>query len=114
MTRDHSVVAELVAAGVIAPEGIYTHPRRNEIIRCLGKKDSLEVDVSVVQLAEGDVLLLCSDGLWEMVPDQQIAALLAKPMPTPNDTALALIKAALAGGVKDNVSAIVARVSNNS
>jgi serine/threonine protein phosphatase PrpC len=113
MTRDHSVVAELAAAGVIAPNDIYTHPRRNEIIRCLGKNASIEVDVSVVQLADSDMLLLCSDGLWEMVPDQQIAALLVKPMPTPNDTAAALIQAALAGGGKDNVSAIVARVSNS-
>ena len=111
ITRDHSVVAALVARGDIAPEDIYTHPRRNEITRSLGNKASVEVDVSTVQLVDGDVLLLCSDGLWEMALDHQIASILAKPMPTPTDTAQALIQAALAGGGKDNVSAIVARVS---
>ena len=110
ITRDHSVAAAPVAWGDIAPEDIYTHPRRNEIYRSLGDKASVEVDVSTVQLVAGDVLLLCSDGLWEMAPDQEIATILAKPTPTPTYTAQALIQAALAGGGKDNVSAIVARV----
>jgi serine/threonine protein phosphatase PrpC len=111
ITRDHTVVAALVARGDIAPEDIYTHPRRNEMNRSLGNKASVEVDVSTVQLVDGDVLLLCSDGLWEMALDQQIASILAKPMPTLTDTAQALLQAALAGGGEDNVSAIVARVS---
>jgi len=111
ITRDHSVVAALVARGAIAPEDIYTHPRRNQINRSLGTKANVEVDVSTVQLVDGDVLLLCSDGLWEMAQDQQIASILAKPMPTLTDTAQALIQAALAGGGKDNISAIVARVT---
>ncbi len=111
ITRDHSVVAALVARGEIAPEDIYTHPRRNQINRSLGNKASVEVDVFTVQLVDGDVLLLCSDGLWEMARDQQIASILAQPMPTLTDTAQALIQAALAGGGKDNISAIVARVS---
>jgi serine/threonine protein phosphatase PrpC len=111
ITRDHTVVAALVARGDIAPEDIYTHPRRNEMNRSLGNKASVEVDESTVQLVDGDVLLLCSDGLWEMALDQQIASILAKPMPTLTDTAQALLQAALAGGGEDNVSAIVVRVS---
>ncbi len=111
ITRDHTVVAALVARGDIAPEDIYTHPRRNEMNRSLGNKASVEVDESTVQLVDGDVLLLCSDGLWEMALDQQIASILATPMPTLTDTAQALLQAALAGGGEDNVSAIVARVS---
>ena len=98
-------------AGVIKPEDIYTHPSRNLIYRCLGEKSHLEVDTFTVPLATGDMLLLCSDGLWEMVRDQQIAAILTTPRATPSDTAHALIQAALAGGGEDNVSAIVARVS---
>jgi len=113
ITRDHSVVAALVALGCIASEDIYTHPRRNEIYRSLGNKASVEVDVSTVQLVAGDVLLLCSDGLYKMVADQQVASILAKPLPTPTDTARALTQAALAGGGKDDVSTIVARVSTN-
>ena len=112
ITQDHSVVAALVAAGVIQPEDIYTHPSRNLIYRCLGEKSSVEVDCYAVPLAAADMLLLCSDGLWEMVRDQQIATILTTPMPTPSDIAHALIQAALAGGGEDNVSAIVTRVSN--
>ena len=105
-------MAELVATGLIAPDDIYTHPMRNQIYRCLGNEASVEVYASVEQLAEEDVLLLCSDGLWEMVRDQQIAAIMTTPTPNPSDTAHALIQAALAGGGEDNVSAIVAHVSN--
>jgi len=112
LTHDHSVVAVLVEEGLIAPEDIYTHPRRNQIYRALGVEATVEVDTCTVPLAAGDILLLCSDGLWEMVRDQQIAAILTAPMPTPTDTAHTLIQAALAGGGEDNVSAIVARVSN--
>jgi len=111
ITYDHSLVAALVAAGTIAPEDIYTHPKRNQIYRCLGDEASVEVDAYTVPLAASDILLLCSDGLWEMVRDPQIAAILTTPMPAPSDTAHALIQAALAGGGEDNVSAIVAQVS---
>jgi PPM family protein phosphatase len=112
ITHDHSLVAALAAAGIIEPEDIYTHPRRNLIYRCLGEKSTVEVDTCEVPLAAGDILLLCSDGLWEMVRDQQIAAILTLPTPDPSYTAHALIQAALAGGGEDNVSAIVVKVSN--
>jgi len=69
------------------------------------------VDTCAVPLAAGDILLLCSDGLWEMVRDRQIADVLTSPMPNPSRTAHALIQAALEGGGVDNVSAIVAKVS---
>jgi serine/threonine protein phosphatase PrpC len=111
ITHDHSLVATLVAAGIIAPEDIYTDPRRNQIYRCLGDKATLEVDTAIIQLAAGDNLLVCSDGLWEMVRDQQIAAILTTPTPTSIETAHALIQAALTGGGEDNVSAIVVQVS---
>jgi serine/threonine protein phosphatase PrpC len=111
ISQDHSLVAALAAAGIIRPEDIYTHPRRNLIYRCLGEKSNAEVDTYAVPLAAGDILLLCSDGLWEMVRDQQIASLLASPRTDPSHTAHALIQAALAGGGEDNVSAIVVKMS---
>jgi len=113
ITHDHSLVAALVEAGVIQPEDIYTHPRRNLIYRCLGEKASVEVDACAVPLVAGDILLFCSDGLWEMVRDQQIAAILTTPMPHPSMTAHALVQAALAGGGEDNVSVIVANVDKH-
>src|SRR6266516_265064 len=110
ITHDHSLVAALVTAGVIQPEDIYTHPRRNLIYRCLGEKASVEVDACAVPLVAGDILLFCTDGLWEMVRDQQIAAILTSPMPDPSQTAHALMQAALADGGADNVSVIVVQV----
>lgn len=110
ITHDHSLVAALVAAGAIQPEDIYTHPSRNVIYRSLGERATVEVESSTLTLADGDILLVCSDGLWEMVRDRQIARILTLPSPDPFDTARALIQAALAGGGEDNVSAIVARV----
>jgi len=112
ITQDHSVVAALVTAGVIQPDDIYTHPRRNLIYRCLGEKSRLEVDTYTIPLVAGDMLLLCSDGLWEMVRDKQIETILTLPSSTPTDTAQALVQAALDGGGDDNVSVIVTQVSN--
>ncbi len=111
ITSDHSLVATLVEAGIIAPEDIYTDPRRNQIYRCLGDKATVEVDTAIIQLAAGDILLVCSDGLWEMVRDQQIATTLTTPMPTSTEKVHALVQAALAGGGEDNVSAIVMQAS---
>jgi len=105
------VVASLVIAGIIASKDIYTHPLRNRIYRSLGDKATVEVDGSVVPLAAGNLLLVCSDGLWEMVRDQQVAAILTTHRSHPSKTAHALVQAALAGVGEDNVSVIVAQVS---
>src|SRR5205807_8576602 len=104
ITRDHSVVAALVTAGIIAPDEIYPRPHRNQLYRSLGEQATVDVETTTLALAAGDILLVCTDGLWEMVRDQQLAAILTTPLPTPMDTAHALIQAALAGRGADNVS----------
>jgi serine/threonine protein phosphatase PrpC len=110
VTNDHSVVASLVEAGIIKPDDIYTHPKRNQIYRSLGEKPVIDVDSFKVPLQPGDKLLLCSDGLWDMVRDPIIQNVL-RSVPDPSQTGNALIKAALDGGGEDNVSVIVISVT---
>jgi serine/threonine protein phosphatase PrpC len=107
VTHDHSVVASLVDAGIIKADDIYTHPKRNQIYRSLGEKQMVEVDTFKVHLQAGDKLLLCSDGLWDMVRDPLIQQVLGKPAGDLDQTSQDLIKAALQGGGEDNVSVIV-------
>ncbi|MBE3561884.1 MAG: protein phosphatase 2C domain-containing protein, partial [Ktedonobacteraceae bacterium] len=111
ITQDHSVVASLVDAGIIKPDDIYTHPKRNQIYRSLGEKPAIEVDTFVVQLQEGDRLLLCSDGLWDMVRDPQISDVIRSTAGNLELMGDALIQAALDGGGEDNVSIILVQVA---
>ncbi len=112
ITQDHSVVASLVEAGIIKPDDIYTHPKRNQIYRSLGEKPVVDVDSFRVSLQAGDKLLLCSDGLWDMVRDPDIQRLMSAPVPDPAKTGKDLIQAALDGGGEDNVSVIVVAFSD--
>lgn len=110
LTHDRSLVAALVEVGVIQPEEAYAHPGRNQIYRYVGRNAALEVDTKSVPLAAGDRLLLCSDGLREMVHDPQIAGILASPLRDPSETADRLVQAALANGGEDNIGVIVVQV----
>jgi serine/threonine protein phosphatase PrpC len=91
---------------VIEPEDIYTHPRRNEIYRSLGRHPSEDIDRFTLALQAEDLLLLCSDGLWEMVRDSQIKQIIKTNLSQPTQISAALIQAALEGGGKDNISVI--------
>lgn len=111
LTRDHSLVMQLVMAGQIKPDDIYTHPRRNEIYRALGNSRLTEdeIDVYSQRLRPGDGLLLCSDGLWDFVRDPSIASILASPT-DPQTISQALIDQANANGGEDNISVVLTRV----
>ena len=103
------MVERLVNEGAITPEEVYTHPQRNQIYRCMGEKAAVDADAFVTDVLKGDKLLLCSDGLWEMVRDPQIEKILALNT-DPTQTCKYLIQAALDGGGDDNVSVVVVQV----
>jgi serine/threonine protein phosphatase PrpC len=111
LTRDHSVVAQMVTDGIIEPIDVYTHPKRNEITRCLGAAPSVEVDIFREPLQDDDSLLLCSDGLWEMVPDErQLADVLSSSWASADYMAERLVQLALAAGGLDNIGVVVVQV----
>ncbi len=114
ITRDHSAVARMVEVGAITPREVYTHPKRNEIYRSLGHSASVKVDTYNLPLKVGDLLLLCSDGLWEMVYDDDIEQIIASLLPSPAQVCDALLQAALRGGGKDNIGIIAVRVKSKS
>lgn len=110
ITRDHSLVARLVEQGVITRDEIYTHPDRNKVYRGLGDKTDVTVDWFILPVQSGDLLLLCSDGLWEMVRDPKISEILQTYANAPSLASNALLRSALQAGGSDNVSLLVVRV----
>ena len=109
LSDDHSLVGELVRKGELSEFEAERHPQRSVITRALGTDDSVEVDTFSVGARDGDVVLLCSDGLNTMVPEATIATVLAEQEPAAT-IARNLVRAALAGGGEDNVTAMVFRV----
>ena len=110
ITRDHSLVARLVESKQIEPEDVYTHPQRNLIYRSLGAgHKSIEVDIFHQTLQKGDALLLCSDGLWEMVRQQDLLKVLSEES-SPQKICETLIDMANENGGEDNITAVVVHV----
>jgi protein phosphatase len=110
LTRDHSQVEELKALGHLTEEAALNHPAQHLITRAVGATDRLNLDTNTMAVADGDVFLLCSDGLSNELSAQELQAAL-----TTDDCDAAcdaLIDAALARGGRDNITAVVVRAQD--
>lgn len=108
LTRDHSVVQELIESGRIPAAAAEDHPQAHVVTRAIGAADAVAVAIAETPFAPGDLLLLCSDGLTRCLAETAIAALLAEAV-GPDAACRALIEAALRQGAPDNVSVVVVR-----
>jgi len=112
LTDDHSLVGELVRGGKLSAEEAEAHPQRSVITRAVGTEADVDVDTFTVEIETGDLYLLCSDGLTDMVPDREILALLAEADDL--DRAVhALVDAANAGGGEDNIPVVLFAVDGD-
>ncbi len=109
LTTDHSAVNELVEKGLLNPQDVYSHPNRNIITRALGIDSHIEIDLKTIHLIPGDRLLLCTDGLWEMVYDPRIASILDISK-TPKSAVRKLMSTAIQHGGEDNISIVMCEV----
>mgnify|MGYP003365097214 CR=1 FL=1 len=110
LTEDHSLVNELVKRGEISAEQARKHPQKNIITRTLGISPDADIDTNLFEMAAGDQLLLCSDGLTNMVPDDQLASVLKATDQTAAQKCETLIKMANAAGGLDNITALIVAV----
>jgi protein phosphatase len=109
VTTDHSWVEESVAAGMMSREEAEKHPYRNMLTRAIGAEEApVTPDIIEEPIEEGDLFLLCSDGLMAHVEDDQIRQVLEEN--APSRASWKLVQAALAGGGSDNVTVLIARV----
>jgi PPM family protein phosphatase len=109
LTRDHSLVGELVRQGKLTEEQAEEHPQRSIITRALGPEPTVDVDTSTYPARAGDVLLLCSDGLTSMISEERIAEILGSTEDLPG-AADQLIDEANAAGGRDNITVILFRL----
>jgi len=107
LTKDHSQVEEMVQQGLILREDAEQHPAANIITRAVGASDNLYIDVDIQELMEGDTFLLCSDGLYKHITDEEISELLKTN--NINDIPHQLINTTLERGAIDNVTVIAVR-----
>ena len=106
LTEDHSLVGELMRTGKLSAEEAETHPQRSMITRALGTDPNVDVDLFSVEPRDGDLFLLCSDGLTSMVDDREILRLVGEQRGDLDGLVKALIKAANKGGGEDNITVI--------
>jgi serine/threonine protein phosphatase PrpC len=112
ITEDHSLVYRYYKQGQISRDEIYTHPENNIIVRSLGDKPEVKVDTLAVKLRPDDHLVLCCDGLWELVRDEVIAAVITEEN-NPQAACDRLVGMANSAGGKDNITIIIGRIMNS-
>jgi protein phosphatase len=113
LTDDHSLVGELVRSGKLSAEEAEVHPQRSVITRAVGTEPDVDVDTLTVSTQPGDVYLLCSDGLTDMIPDREISSLLGGGGDL-DQAARKLVAAANAGGGEDNITVVLFQIGDRS
>jgi protein phosphatase len=113
LTEDHSMVADMIRRGQLSEADARVHPNRSVITRALGTDGNMVADTYEVHASAGDRLLLCSDGLSGMLPDERIGEILGA-YTDPSTAAHALIDAANEAGGRDNISAVVVDIEETS
>ena len=109
LTRDHSLVKRLVELGQITEQEASYHPQRNVLYRALGQGETLEPDISTLLAPKGGYLMICSDGLWGVVPEEVISYTIMNA-PHPQIACNQMVDAANQAGGPDNISVILVRV----
>src|SRR5436305_207642 len=112
LTEDHSLVNELLKSGKLSEEEAQVHPQRSVITRAVGTDPDVDVDGFTIEAEEGDVFLICSDGLSDMVEDEEILELLHANRDDLEKAVKALVAAANRGGGEDNITAVAFRISS--
>ena len=107
LTSDHSWINEQIQSGIISAEQARSHPLRNVVTRALGGKADCQVDVQAHEAHPGDVLLLCSDGLTSMLPDEEIARVLREAEGDLKNASQGLVDAANTRGGEDNITVLL-------
>ena len=111
LTEDHSLVNELLKSGRLSEEEAQIHPQRSVITRAVGTDPDVDVDVFTIEAEDGDVFLICSDGLSDMVEDEEILEVVHEHRDDLDQAVKALVAAANRGGGEDNITAVAFRIS---
>lgn len=113
VTEDHSLVNELVRSGQISKEDAEHHPRKNVLLRALGTEQTVDIDLSTIEIDDNDILLLCSDGLSNKVTNDDMQAKLVNELLPLDDIATSLVQLANENGGEDNISLVIIRNTAN-
>jgi PPM family protein phosphatase len=111
ITEDHSLVNELMKSGKLSPEEAEAHPQRSVITRALGTDPDVDVDTFTIEAQVGDVFLLCSDGLTDMVAEDEIFELVDGNRPDIDAALKALVRAANRSGGEDNITVVAFEIA---